>query len=645
MKHKRTQSAKKPQAKLSHPDLNFSLLLIEGGKLTAGIIDKFLKNVRGASIHVEYQYSLAGALERLEKGGIDAVLLDLYLPDSKGIETFLKLAVKSGHAPIVVLAEEKNQDVALEAVRRGAQDYVIKGKTNGELLFRAVHNAIERQQAEERLLKTTLELNALFQAFPDLSLRVTGDGVIIDYNAGPSANLFALPLDFLGKALREVFPPPASQILEKALGNVRAKRSVEAVEYSIKNRGVEKWYEARLLPFLDTQIMMVIRDISQRKKLEHLRDEFVSAVSHELRTPLTIMKEAVLQVTEGMLGDISPEQRENLKTALDGIARLRRLIDDLLDLSKLEAGRMPLYREKVDMGEVVRGLVSGFLPQAKFKQLELTVSCPPKPVSVYADPDKIIQVLVNLLGNALKFTDSGYVKVHVSEREHGVECCVEDTGIGISKEDIPKVFDKFQQFARRREPHEKGTGLGLSLSKALVEMHDGEIWVESGNEKGCRFIFRLPKYSSFEIFRQHLLERIREAVHDEASLLVVRLWVKNYAALRKNLDAGKLPELGQALEKYAKESLRRKGDMAVGIRAEDREMDKEELNVWLLFPQALKSDAPAIMTRALAHIKNSLSKEPFGGQIELDGVFASYPEDGRSAEEIIQKLLEPAHAH
>lgn len=635
-----------PKSKVRSPknvpakrDLGFSVLLVASGTRSSGTIKKSLLNIHQANIQVDHEYTLTQALERLGQTDVDVILLDLFLPDSGGIDSFTKLAVRAGKAPIIILVDKEHQDVALEAVRRGAQDYVIKGSTGGEILFRVLHNAIERRQAEERLLQTTLELNALFQAFPDLSLKLTAEGVIIDYNAGPSADLFALPLDFLGKSVRDVFPPTVAQVVEKAIAEVKRKKAVLSVEYSLKKRGVTKWFEARLLPFMDTQVMMVIRDITERMRLEFLRDEFVSAVSHELRTPMTIMKEAVMQVTEGMLGNLTEEQRDTLKTALEGIDRLKRLIDDLLDLSKLEAGRMTMNREKVDIGKLVRETVNGFKIQAKSKGLELKLAMPQSSTFIYADRDKIIQVLVNLIGNALKFTEQGFVRSGINILAGGgVECFVEDSGVGIAKENLSHVFDKFQQFTRSGETGQKGTGLGLSLCKALVEMHDGRISVESEFEKGCRFIFTLPGYSSLEIFKQHLLDRMREAAHDESTMVVARVWIKNFAQVKSMVALDELIEFGTRLEKSAKECLRRRGDFAVGIRPEDSTFDREALNVRFIFPQAQKSDGSSIIGRLLGHLIQAIEKERFGSKIELAHAVAAYPDDGHSVDELLKRL-------
>lgn len=492
--------------------------------------------------------------------------------------------------------------------------------------------------AQERLFQTTLELNTLFQAFPDLFLRITENNVILDYHAGISADLFALPLDFLGKSIKEVFPLSASQQLEKACAEVQKKKSVSAVEFFIKKDGIEKWYEARILPLVGAQIMMVLREITERKKLEHLRDEFVSTVSHELRTPITIMKEAVLQVTEGMLGDLTDDQRNNLKTALEGTDRLRRLIDDLLDLSKLEAGKMLLHREKIDMGEVAQGVLNSFVPQARSKGLKLSLTKPDKPAYVYADKDKIIQILINLIGNALKFTDQGSITLRVSDLGHSVECTVEDTGAGIPKENLPKIFDKFHQFSRRKDSEEKGTGLGLSVSKALVEMHDGKICVESELAKGCRFVFRLPAYSSFEIFKQHLMDHVKEAAHEESSMVTARVWMKNFSAFSNALPSEERTALLKKLDDWARETLRRRGDMSVAVGPADRLAGKDGPQIFFMFPQALKNDSSAILSRVLQHLREMLSKMPTRIPPELECTIVSFPEDGSSADELIEKL-------
>lgn len=229
------------------------------------------------------------------------------------------------------------------------------------------------------------------------------------------------------------------------------------------------------------------------QKLDQLKSDFVNAVSHELRTPLTTIREVISQVLDGILGATTSEQREFLSICLEDVDRLKRIIDDLLDISKLEAGKVQLNKEEVDIVSLAKAVIATFYPKAKLKNLEIREKFPDEKALAYVDKDSIIQVFTNLIGNAFKFTEKGSIEISVTDNPEYVECCVADTGRGISEDDLPKVFSKFQQFNRMDGPGEKGTGLGLSISKSIIDLHRGKMWVESKLNQGTKFIFTLPK--------------------------------------------------------------------------------------------------------------------------------------------------------
>jgi len=231
-------------------------------------------------------------------------------------------------------------------------------------------------------------------------------------------------------------------------------------------------------------------------KLDTLKTEFVSVVSHELRTPLSIIKEGVSLVLDGVIGEINPTQNKILTTSKNNIDRLARIINSLLDISKIESGRVELTKKTVDLRVLIKNVVTLFEAKAKEKGLELKVNLPEKgELNLFVDEDRIIQVFTNLIGNSLKFTEKGHIDISLAQKDKEVEFTVSDTGIGISAEDLPKVFRKFMQFGRIAGDGEKGTGLGLSIAKGLIESHNGRIWVESESGKGTKFIFTLPKAS------------------------------------------------------------------------------------------------------------------------------------------------------
>lgn len=232
----------------------------------------------------------------------------------------------------------------------------------------------------------------------------------------------------------------------------------------------------------------------QLEKLDQLKDDFVNIVSHELRTPLTVVRESINQIADGLFGEINEQQKKYLNNSLTHIDRLINIINDLLDISKMEKGKFEIFKEKVNIIELIEDVVFNFTPQVQKKGLQIKFDAPPQKINVLADKQKIIQVMINLIGNAYKFTQKGYIEISVAEEETTVKCSVKDTGIGIAPEDLPKLFSKFDQIGRQLGPGMKGTGLGLVITKEIIERQGGEIHVESIPQEGTKFIFTLPKY-------------------------------------------------------------------------------------------------------------------------------------------------------
>lgn len=248
-------------------------------------------------------------------------------------------------------------------------------------------------------------------------------------------------------------------------------------------------------------MVSVLSDVTKQRQLADLKDQFVSNVSHELRTPLVAIEKSLALIMDKELGDVNPEQQKFLEIAHRNIGRLSRLINDLLDVSKLEAGKMNLKPEFVSVREVAGHVLGTIQTWAKGKNVNLESKWTDEKMTVECDPDRLTQVLTNLVGNALKFTpENGTVTI---EAFHGIQDpkipggeCVEigvrDTGIGIAPEDQIRIFQKFEQVSLSQPQGVSSTGLGLTIVKEIVELHGGRIWVESEAGRGSRFVFRLP---------------------------------------------------------------------------------------------------------------------------------------------------------
>jgi len=230
------------------------------------------------------------------------------------------------------------------------------------------------------------------------------------------------------------------------------------------------------------------------KELDRLKSDFVSNVSHELRTPLTAIKGAVDLLLREVPGPLNENQTHHLSRVRSNTQHLAGLINDLLDLSKIEEGKIELDAGRVSLGGLVQEVMETVKPMATEKSVLLEVDVPEPSVLVWADRDKVTQVLMNLIGNAIKFTPSdGRVGVSTANERRGwVRVSIRDAGPGIPASEQEKIFEKFYQVTQDGGQKPKGTGLGLAISKTLVELQGGKIWVESEEGRGSTFSFTLP---------------------------------------------------------------------------------------------------------------------------------------------------------
>jgi signal transduction histidine kinase len=295
-----------------------------------------------------------------------------------------------------------------------------------------------------------------------------------------------------------------------ALANALAYREIEQLNLSLETKVAERTQE---LSEANTALEVSHEKL---KALDRLKSEFVSNVSHELRTPLTAIRMTVDNLFDGVIGDLSPILERYLSRIRSNTDRLVRLIADLLDLSRIEAGRIELHPTVIPVTEVISEAAESLRPMASQEGIELTVFPLTGDLTVFADRDKLQQILINLVGNAVKFTPRGG-RVSVAARrvdwangqigdlsrpidqlttrpvDSGiVEFIVEDTGQGIPPEELAAIFDKFHQVRRDGQEKTPGTGLGLAIAKSLVELQGGRIRVESELGRGSRFLFTLP---------------------------------------------------------------------------------------------------------------------------------------------------------
>ena len=257
------------------------------------------------------------------------------------------------------------------------------------------------------------------------------------------------------------------------------------------------------------EILCVGNDISKIKKAEELlkqmddrKSAFVANVSHEFKNPLGTIRNSLSYILDGLSGEISEKQKPMLEMAKRNTERLIRLVTDLLDVSRIEAGKMKLKKEQIKIGSLVDEVIAANRDEISRKGLILEKEFSEDAGSVWADNDRLTEVIINLLSNAVKYTPSGgriTIRLSGSGKEARFE--ISDSGPGIARKDFYKLFDKFERLTAERQ---EGTGLGLSITKDIIELHKGKIWVESELGKGSKFIFTLPRKAAFKgVSRRH----------------------------------------------------------------------------------------------------------------------------------------------
>jgi len=257
----------------------------------------------------------------------------------------------------------------------------------------------------------------------------------------------------------------------------------EELEKKVHERTAE--LEQRSQELADSNVRL--QEMSQHKS------QFLANMSHELRTPLNSIIGYTKFMLDGLEGDINEEQRKDLHTVYTSSKHLLELINDLLDLAKIEAGKIVLSCGTFTISDLLAEVIPGVEQLAREKGLALTSSVAPTINYLYADKAKTNQVLINILGNAVKFTNEGSIKLNVAETDSDFIFSVTDTGMGIKREDLEAVFDSFKQVGPAQIAGYEGTGLGLTISKQFVEMQGGRMWAESELGKGSTFTFTLPK--------------------------------------------------------------------------------------------------------------------------------------------------------
>ncbi len=396
-------------------------------------------------------------------------------------------------------------------------------RTAAVQIAQAINNAelynVIREQAERlgNMLKAqqieSTKSQAILEGVADGVMVTDADGKVVLFNAAAERILDLPREEARGRTTREMLGLYGSQAQDwmEAVAEwaerpqsytqddyLAAQLDIEERVVSVHLAPVLMGARSPLPEFLGT--VSVFRDVTAEVEADRAKTEFVSMVSHELRTPMTSIKGYTDLLLMESVGELNDGQEKFLSIVRNNIDRLTMLVDDLLDISRIESGRLELTPQPMSLEDAVGRVVTSMEARADEKGLRLASQLPSDLPPVQADPDRVAQILTNLVGNACQYTSSGgEVAVSAEARDGMVQVVVRDTGIGISPKDRERIFDRFFRADSPEVQGTSGTGLGLPIVKSLVEMHGGEIWVESDLGEGSRFNFTLPTEDKSEL--------------------------------------------------------------------------------------------------------------------------------------------------
>jgi PAS domain S-box-containing protein len=378
-------------------------------------------------------------------------------------------------------------------------------KLMGDLHFILIHgiDVTEQHEAEEALHLAMRQRELILESVGDGICGIDLEGRLTFINEAGARTLGYKPEELTGRHVHEVIHhghldgTPYSKLTSPILQGMRRRETVrmrDEVFWRHDGSTVPVEYTASPL-FEDGQIsgmVIAFQDVSERRRLEKMKDEFISTVSHELRTPLTSLRAALGLISSGSLDKRPEKQRQMVEMAIGNCDRLVRLVNDILDFERVEQGRLSMHRVPIKASDLLRRAAD--VAHTMANDVRITFQIGPGREMVLADPERALQVLNELVANAIKFSPPDTV-IRLGTEPAGegeVSFVVEDQGRGVAPEKLDHIFDRFQQGDASDTRALGGTGLGLALCRSIVEQHGGRIWVENKPTQGSRFLFTLP---------------------------------------------------------------------------------------------------------------------------------------------------------
>ena len=467
----------------------------------------------GLNASLETESNAEDGLKNLLKNRYDIIFLDYKLPGEDGLELLKKIRHKKITDPVIIITSQEDESLAMAMVKAGADDYIPKSLVTVDGLVQIIRSTLryrklsaEKQKAQDDLEILEINLKTIIESSPIILFQIDKNG-FFELLEGEAGNfLGAQNQQVIGKSIFEVYKDNFSfiEIIRSALAGNKVKNTVQISKFIFdidctpivkENRGV---VGVHAIVKDATQRIRIIEQLIEAKleaeKTAKVKDTFLANVSHEIRTPIS----AIIGFTDLLLGEkLVRDQHEYVNSIKLASENLLVIINDILDFSKIEAGKLTVKNAAFDLMELMDSLKKVLKPQAKTKNINLFFDIDEKvPAQIMGDSVRLHQILLNLIGNALKFTNQGWVGVTIACKKRDEDDVllsfkIIDTGIGIPQEKLAEIFESFTQVNNDLTEQYGGTGLGLTIVKRLIELQNGHIEVQSKVNKGTTFTFEL----------------------------------------------------------------------------------------------------------------------------------------------------------
>jgi len=441
----------------------------------------------------------------------DLVLVDLLMPEMGGMELLEAIRQVDKKIVAIVITGYATIESAVEAVKKGAFDYlpkpfgpeelraaILRGLERRELLLETDRLRKERERNLLELAAERSRTASIIQSMGEGLLVVNQRRQLVLLNPVAQGMLRLHDADAVGKQIEGLLHNQALEEFILGALSQKAPHPILARKEIASGHEPNEVLAATLSPILGEKqevigVVVVLRDISEQKRIEKSKSDFVRMVAHELKAPLGAIEGYLNLILEGMIKDDSARQMQIIERCRDRATALLALIRDLLDLSTIEAGKVAQEMEPLELGEVLKEVVDFMASEARSRDITLRLEISPRLPRVVGDREDLMRVFTNLVSNAIKYNrPGGEVKVAASKVDSHVVVAVKDTGFGIPPEERARIFDEFYRVKNEHTRKICGTGLGLAIVKRIVESHRGYVEVESEVDRGSTFAVHLP---------------------------------------------------------------------------------------------------------------------------------------------------------